>query len=476
MMERQISQKYNDPLENFLRTNIERDFSIFSETTDPYFIINSSGKILYANHECRLQLGYSLEEMMNIELKDICSEEELNQKGTYFIKDNREKFTSFYLQLIKKNRDFMDSEVFCFPIFLKNKVIGSYVVLQEAQGLRLQTEKYYSALIEHSPDSIFILKGSTIVDVSDEALRMLGVEKKDEVLGESFFLLLDSNYIEIFYDKLHFVKQGDITEKFDQRIVKVDGTIIEAEVKILPTVYNGEFAYHVIVKDTSENIRLTLLSEKQAVAGQLAAGIAHEIRNPITAIKGFLKLMASNEDIKFPYYEILESEIVRIEVILNELMGLVKPTKLRLGKLEIGEIIENVLTLMKPYALLNGIEIIHCKSLVNTLILGDENQLKQVFINYIKNAIEAMPGGGKIQVDSSQREKEVSIIITDEGGGIPLEVQKRIGEPFFTTKENGTGLGMIVSHQIIKAHNGFITINNKKKGASIEVNLPILRE
>lgn len=476
MMERQISQKYSDPLEHYLRTNIERDFSIFSETTDPYFIINSSGKILYANNECHLQLGYSVEELMDLELKDICSEEELNQKGSYFIKDNREKFTSFYLQLIKKDLEFVDLEVFCIPIFLKRKVIGSYVVLQEAQGIRLQTEKYYSALIEHSPDSIFILKGSTIVDVSNEALSMLGVEKKEEVLGESFFLLIDSNYIELFYDKLHIVGQGEVTEKFDQRIVKMDGTIIDAEIKILPTVYNGEFAYHVIIKDTSENKKLTLLSEKQAVAGQLAAGIAHEIRNPITAIKGFLKLMASNEDVQVPYYEIIESEIIRIEVILNELMGLVKPTELKLERLEIREIIESVLTFMRPYALLNGIEIVQSRTHEDLMIIGDENQLKQVFINYIKNAIEAMPNGGKIHVDSLKRKEKVSIKITDEGGGIPPEVQARIGEPFFTTKENGTGLGMIVSAQIIKAHNGFITINNTNIGASIEVNLPALRE
>lgn len=474
LMERQIS-RYSDPLEHFLKMNIDRDFSIFSEIMDPYFIINTSGKILYANQACHKQLGYSVEELIRLELKDICSESDLNHSKTYFIKDNREKFTSFYIQMLGKNDDILDLEVFCVPILLKSKVIGAYVVLRDAQTLLLKREKFYGKLIEHSPDAVFILKENTIVDVSNEALSMIGISKKEELLGESFFLLLDSSNIELFYEKLHFVEKEHVTDKFEQKMIRTDGTLLEVDVKILPTVHNGEYAFHVIIKDISESKKLTQLSEKQAVAGQLAAGIAHEIRNPITAIKGFLKLMASDEGLQMPYYHIIESEIIRIEVILNELMGLARPTKLKLEKLNIREeVIDKVLILMEPQALLNGIKVTKNVKHQDARILGDENQLKQVLINYIKNAIEAMPNGGEIQVDLTQNVGQVCVTITDEGGGIPPDIQARMGEPFFTTKENGTGLGMIVSHQIIKEHKGDIRLSSNNEGTCIEVILPTI--
>jgi two-component system, sporulation sensor kinase A len=473
-MEKWISQGYKDPLEQFINTNIGSDFSIFSEITDPYFIINLSGKIVYGNYACQLFLGYSNEELLQLELKDICSEEELNQEGTFFLKDDRERLTSFYLQIMKKGPKFIDIDVTCFPIMQNQRVIGTYVVFRDAQGMIVQQKKHYSTLIEHSPDSIFILKGRTIVDVSNAALSMLGTSMKEVLIGESIYLLLTPDSIELFHEKLQLVDQGKITDVFEQKMLTREGTEIEVEIKALPTVYNGESAYHIIVKNIGEQKKLTMISEKQAVAAQLAAGIAHEIRNPITAIKGFLKLIMAEQKKPNSYFKIIDSEIERIEVILRELMVLAKPSELKYEKLNVGIIVKNVLTLMESQALLNNIEIKQDINLENKTILADENQLKQVFINYIKNAIEAMPNGGRLFVEGTQNDEHICVKITDEGSGIPSEILTRIGEPFFTTKENGTGLGMIVSEQIVKEHKGRITINSDSGGTCIEINLPII--
>lgn len=221
------------------------------------------------------------------------------------------------------------------------------------------------------------------------------------------------------------------------------------------------------------SLDMQLQSEKHAVASQLAAGIAHEIRNPITAIKGFLQLIMADYRGEPMYFEVVKAEIARVEAILKELMVLGKPTKIKYEKLPIHLLLDQVLTLMESHALLNNIEIVKRYNLSESTVVGDEGQLKQVFINYIKNAIEAMPDGGTIFVEGmALSEGNIQIQIIDQGCGIPSDMLGRINEPFFTTKEYGTGLGMNVSSQIIEEHQGQVNIISSNDGTCIEVNLP----
>ncbi|KAA9022616.1 ATP-binding protein [Niallia endozanthoxylica] len=216
-----------------------------------------------------------------------------------------------------------------------------------------------------------------------------------------------------------------------------------------------------------------LQSEKHAVASQLAAGIAHEIRNPITAIKGFLQLIMADYKGEPMYFEVVESEIARVEAILKELMVLGKPAKIKYEKLSMQVLLDQVLMLMESHALLNNIQIVKRYNFRETTVVGDESQLKQVFINYIKNAIEAMPDGGTIFVEGFNPFKStIQIQIIDQGCGIPSDMLGRVSEPFFTTKEYGTGLGMHVSSQIIEEHQGRVNISSNNDGTCIEVILP----
>jgi two-component system sporulation sensor kinase C len=224
-------------------------------------------------------------------------------------------------------------------------------------------------------------------------------------------------------------------------------------------------------KDSNDVIdQLAQLSEKRATAGHLAAGIAHEIRNPITAIKGFLQLLKDEYEGNEIYYGVINSEIERIELILRELMVLAKPNKQKYEKVNIQLLLDQVLTLMEPHALLNNIQLHRNFYFNNSFLLGDTNQFKQVFINFIKNSIEAMPDGGNITIEGRVlTDLSIEVSIVDEGCGMPKEVLERVGELFFTTKENGTGLGMLVSQQIIKEHKGTIHIESDSKGTCVKV-------
>lgn len=226
--------------------------------------------------------------------------------------------------------------------------------------------------------------------------------------------------------------------------------------------------------DAPDGIEHTIRSEKLTAAGQLAAGIAHEIRNPLTAIKGFLQLMRGGQGQGDKYYDVISSEMSRIEIILNELLVLAKPTSISYAPHRLGELLEQVMLLMQTQALLNDVELEPLVRKADPVIRCDHNRIKQVLINLIKNSIEAMAGGGQLSILVDQVKDCTALIrIRDNGGGIPEEILHRLGEPFFTTKQNGTGLGLLVSKQIIEEHHGTMTIATMSGGAQIDIVLPM---
>ena len=231
------------------------------------------------------------------------------------------------------------------------------------------------------------------------------------------------------------------------------------------------------ITDKKQSEELLIRSEKLSIAGQLAAGIAHEIRNPITAIKGFVQLMKSGIVEKKMYLDIMASEIERIEMILSELLILAKPQIIQTERRDIRMLLAQVTTLLDTQAIIDNVQIITEFDPEIPPILCDENQLKQVCINFIKNAIEAMPTGGNIVIQvTSKKENPNHILLrfTDQGCGIPEHILSKLGEPFYTTKEKGTGLGFMVSKRIIENHNGEIAVfSEENKGTTIEVSLPI---
>ncbi|MDQ1147489.1 signal transduction histidine kinase [Bacillus sp. SORGH_AS 510] len=216
--------------------------------------------------------------------------------------------------------------------------------------------------------------------------------------------------------------------------------------------------------------------EKLALIGQMAAAIGHEIRNPLSSLKGFTQLQQERYPNTNDFYPIMIQEIDRINSIVNDLMYIGKPRVMQFEKASIEEIIAYTLSITQQQAERQGI-------MVETIMEGplppidcDSNQLKQVFLNLIKNAIEAMPDGGRIKIKVKVVEKQkMYISIQDEGCGIKDENILSLGEPFFTTKEDGTGLGLMVTNQIINEHFGDLNFQSElNNGTTVEVILPII--
>ncbi|NDI34898.1 sensor histidine kinase [Chengkuizengella sediminis] len=279
------------------------------------------------------------------------------------------------------------------------------------------------------------------------------------------------------------------------------GFIVEPLQKILLNLHdisNGKFGVQVEVnrKDElgilSERVNLLSLnlkkyqqseemlikSEKLSVVGQLAAGVAHEIRNPLTSLIGFLNLIKHGKEMNKEVLEVMTSELHRIELILSELLVLAKPQEITYKHKNIHNILKDVLTLIEIQATQNNVKIQLDIEEKVPFIDCDENQLKQVFINLLKNAIEAMPSGGNIFIFVKMNEDEkVLISIQDDGCGMNEEEVCKLGEPFFTSKEEGTGLGFMLSEKMIHNHKGSMHIHSiKDVGTSVDIILPLTQD
>jgi len=302
-----------------------------------------------------------------------------------------------------------------------------------------------------------------------------------EVLGldaSELPILPDDRKFEVILNR-SFTVLGEKVKGYETIRKTKDGKVLQVHLSCFPLLdeKNELDGWAVIIRDITERKQaqeLLIKSEKLSIAGELAAGIAHEIRNPITSVKGFLQLMQSSNFEKQIYYDIMSSEITRIEQILSELLMLAKPQAVHFARKDVMVLIRDVVTLLGPQATLNNVQIITDLKTELTQIMCEENQIKQVCINFIKNAIDAMPDGGNLTIQLiSSKTQELIIRFIDEGNGIPDELISKLGQPFYTTKEKGTGLGFMVSKRIVENHQGTVTICSEVgKGTTIEVTLP----
>lgn len=282
--------------------------------------------------------------------------------------------------------------------------------------------------------------------------------------------------------RLQELKNGAVLPPIETFRLKRDGSVVEVSVStsIIRDEEGHPQAFVHVSRDMTERNRIEELlrrSEKLTTVGQLAAGVAHEIRNPLTTLRGFLQLQQEKGVLIPLHIDLMLSELDRINMIVSEFLILAKPQAVHFQEKDVRYILNDVISLLDSQAHLFGIEFDSQFSEQPATVHCEENQLKQVFINIVKNAIEAMPGGGTIDVRQRMDGNSVIIVISDEGEGIPEDMLPKLGEPFFTNKETGTGLGLMVSQRIIQAHKGSMEIRSEYgSGAEITIMLPTAHE
>jgi len=342
-----------------------------------------------------------------------------------------------------------------------------------------ESEERYRLLVEQFPDIIAVVNDYKWVYMNTTGRKRLGATCKTEIIGRSVFDFIPSDDHLIIKQKAKVITQGNRQNNLLERtFIDLNGNHLDVEVQASLIKYKGKDSIQIVARDMSERKKAEEMlrqSEKLSAVGQLAAGIAHEIRNPLTSLSGFVQLLQHGSEQKEEYFNIMHSELKRIETIISELLILSKPQSVHLEKHNIKELLQHVVTLINTQAILNNVQIeTKCCTDKSVFVLCEEDKLKQVFINLLKNSIEAMPKGGLITVQSKKVDNKLYIELIDQGNGIPQEQLERLGEPFYTTKENGTGLGLMISYKIIEDHNGHMKIDSKVgEGTKITIILPI---
>ncbi|MCA1318569.1 ATP-binding protein [Bacillus tianshenii] len=217
--------------------------------------------------------------------------------------------------------------------------------------------------------------------------------------------------------------------------------------------------------------REIMRAEKLNTLGELAASIAHEVRNPLTVVKGFLQLMQKEEQ-KYPYIPLVLSELGRAESIINDYLNFAKPEFKKIEQVNLAGLISEVMMLLNPLAIKNGVSLDSYLE-KNVYMETDKNQLKQVLVNIIKNAIEATQQDGRVFIKLLVSNDETVIIVKDNGKGMSKEQLARIGTLFYSTKDKGTGLGTTVSLRIIETMDGKVSYSSELgKGTEVKVVFP----
>lgn len=211
-----------------------------------------------------------------------------------------------------------------------------------------------------------------------------------------------------------------------------------------------------------ENIKLKAeleRTERLRSLGTLAAGMAHEIKNPLTSIKTFTEYLPKEYDkseFREKFNRIVSSEVDRIDNIVKNILNFSKPRDLKKEDIDLQQLLDETLELLNNEILKHKIEVVKNYQLNGELFNGDYNQLKQAFLNIILNAIDAMPRGGELKIELSTDNSSLITVISDTGNGIEKDNLKHIFDPFYTNKDQGTGLGLSVVHGIIQRHKGKI--------------------
>jgi two-component system sporulation sensor kinase A len=374
------------------------------------------------------------------------------------------------------------------PIF-ENKqvieVIGSCVDITERKQMETElrkTKELLESIIDNTADGICVLDLEFKVISINAAFEHIFGWRQDELIDQLLPIypefLLDERTA--MYEKL---KIGNQISGHEAIRLRKDGRMIHVSVTITPIMNEkGEvFGFAGITRDITERKQTEELlrkSDKLAVAGQLAAGLAHEIRNPLTSLRGFLQLLQHDLKGKQHYFDIMLSELDRINFIVSEFLVIAKPEVIQYKKSDLRSILQSVIALLDTQAVLCNVQLmLEFQSEISPIICS-EMHLKQLFINLIKNAMEAIPKDGQIKMTVTfQEDHWIRVRTQDNGCGIPEERLKQLGEPFYTTKEKGTGLGLMMCFKIVEAHKGMIHIESQVGyGTTIDVLLPTRNE
>ncbi|OMP67772.1 ATP-binding protein [Domibacillus epiphyticus] len=338
-----------------------------------------------------------------------------------------------------------------------------------------ENENMYRQIIEYSVDPIVIHRNYKILYINQSGTRFFkGL--KEEIVGTCVLDVFQEEDKPIIMERNRQAMAG--TEPLDvieETITKFDGTKVEVELYCHPVIFGDKKAIQTVFRDVTvrkDTEKLLNHQEKLASIGQIAAGIAHEIKNPLTSVKGFLRLL--KESYTHPYLDVMDAELEKALDTLKNLLQVSKPD-LQEEKVVSINFCKELSSLMLLFQeRLYNVEVELDLRDSEITIFGKKNLFLKAFFNLIKNALEAIEEKGKITILHYHKDGWIHIKVSDTGVGVPKDKLKMLGTPFFSSKSDGTGLGLTQVFTTINEHGGNITVESVVgQGTTFHIQLPV---
>ena len=376
-------------------------------------------------------------------------------------------------------------EIIILSIVLLLVGFGGWLSILTLEGLKgsqsrlRRVEAFRDILISSLPVGLIATdnKGHVIL-YNEFSQELTGISEK-RVIGKSTEVFSDCEVIYTAFDVPE--KRSDVTCQKEAQLVTDTGAchtvqlnrmaIIDRDDKFVGTLLMIQDLSQ--VKKLEEDLRR---SERLAALGKMAAGVAHELRNPLSSIKGLALVLQSRftgENHDRETANILVQEVERLNRSISELLDYARPQKLQKNDVDINILLHKAVSLLAIDAESAGIEMVTDFPDNLPIIQADEDRLNQVFLNLFLNSIQAMTDGGTLTIKTAKRESSLTITVNDTGCGIAKENFGRVFDPYFTTKPEGTGLGMAMSAKIVEEHGGTISFDSTEgQGTSVVVEIP----
>lgn len=368
----------------------------------------------------------------------------------------------------------------------ESAVMGAVAGRQRAEEQYLVSKLRLEGIIESAMDAIITIDDEQKVVVFNDAAEKMFQCPAHEAIGQPLDKFIPAQFREAHRHHVKGFGQSGVTTRRMGQLGTVmglrgDGEEFPLEAAISQVTVQGHRFYTAILRDVSERRRLEeqlRRTERVAELGTLASGMAHEIGTPMNVILGraeYLMDRVSDEAVKKGLHTIV-AQVERITRVMNQLLSFARRKPRQPGAVALQQVVESSVEMFEERLSRHNVQVVLSMDPGTPHVMGDSDQLSQVLINLIMNAVHAMPDGGALRVGVGRENDRVKLTVSDTGCGIPKDVLHKIFDPFFTTKEfgKGTGLGLTVVKGIIEEHRGSIMVESEHgKGSTFTIHLPI---
>lgn len=480
----QAEVQHHQETEAALRDSEEQLRQIFECSNDAIFVIDpEADRILEANPQAIQRLEYSRNELLSsVRVSAVHSHEiEKMREFSQIVLEEGRSWTN-ELSCLSKSGNVLPSEISASVIDFQDRkcilaLIRDITDRKRAEKALRESEARFRTLVENAADVILVIDpDGCVVDANHRACEKLGYTYEE--LINLCIHQLDAKYTAEELAKLRqqfTIGVPVILETIHQR---KDGTTFPVEASICLFESGDRWLELALVRDITERKQAEQAMARLAEIGELATMIVHEVRNPLTTVLMGLNAFRKLElpDPAQQRLDLALEEAERLKRLFNEILLYAKAPSLQTIRLELNEFLTSIVESLRDLPIIKNRKIQLRSSVPPVWVVGDRDKLKQVFINLIKNACEAIDDHQTItwNIQPCQLANQVQINIHNGGNPIPHDILTKIGTPFFTTKPNGNGLGLAIVKQIIAAHNGELIITSEATlGTTVTIQLPI---